>query len=266
MIYLEKVHLLNAAVQHFEAVRNEIGERRRRLTQNLNNLIAARASKSEIAVLESRAKDVEAEFTGAFDAWEAATKLRASCYTWAHQQGKNPQDEYEPPRPHLAPAAGGRAVEQIKQLQAVREKIEAQLAEHAGTKSAPPPAKDLIAQKQMAVDAALDEVCNPKARLVDVDPTVLLVAIHADALRKIITGHIEKTIGKNGITPADKSARLAEIDATLLELEREEEQICLAIEAAGEYVSRREMFPPAIFFEIPAEDITGNEISMAASN
>lgn len=266
MIHREKIHILRNAEQHFDAVRNEIGARRRRIEEDLHNFRAAKMSEA-VTAAEKRAKDVEAEFIPAYAAYETARHLRMNCEAWLHRQREiTPQAKAAPTQPRLAPAAGGRAVEQIKQLEAVREKIAAQNAARAGLENAPPTAKELIAQKQMAVDAALDEVCNPKARLVDVDPTVLLVAIHADALRKTIAAHVEKTIGKNGIPSEEKSARLAEIDATLLELEREEERICLAIEAAGEAVLRRENFPPAVFFEVPAEDITGNDISMAAAS
>ncbi len=77
---------------------------------------------------------------------------------------------------------------------------------------------------------------RPKGDVVDLGP-VLAFVLGADALVAALAPHLERF--EDGPPAADRAAQIAEIDRQLLELERAEEQLIEASEAAGMPIARR---------------------------
>jgi hypothetical protein len=158
--------------------------------------------------------EIEKKFKKSYEAYLSSVTLLERCSRWLQAQG------YPMPEPETAP----------------------------------PPAKFLLAQKTAETDAILDSLCDPKKSLALVETNHILIAAHSEQLKKAITAHIEKTIGKAGLSVEQKATQLAALDQEIVQLEQKEERICMAIEAAGAFVARRADFPPAIFFAVSAED------------
>jgi hypothetical protein len=142
----------------------------------------------------------------------------------------------------------------IKELEDIRNSIVDLHEKRSAIETAPPPSKLLIAQKTAEIDAILDALCDPKKRLGFVETNLILIAANSEQLKKAIGGHIEHSIGKAGLSAEQKATQLAALDHKIVQLEQKEERICMAIEAAGAFVTRRADFPPAIFFAVSAED------------
>ena len=97
--------------------------------------------------------------------------------------------------------------------------------------------------------SSLTRTNTPK--LPEMDPeevTGLLVATHRESIRAVLAAEVEKAYeAGDGITAADRAARLAEITAQLEEVERAEELAIRQAEAAGlEILRRRDVSPDGL--------------------
>jgi hypothetical protein len=146
---------------------------------------------------------------------------------------------------------------QLEKLTTIREQIAGWKAARDDIESAPLPAKTIVDQKLAQIDQVLDILCHPEHELTKVnfahDVALLFIATFRDQLGKNITAHLQKTAGANALSPEEKLAKLAEVDSEILELERQEERLCVSLETGGVEVIRRGDLNPAAFFEVGPE-------------
>jgi hypothetical protein len=147
--------------------------------------------------------------------------------------------------------------DQLKKLADIREQIAQLTTDRDAVESSPTPAKLIVKQKLAQIDQALELISSPDYDFTKLhfahDVALLFIAAFGDQLKKNITAHIDKTADKNALSPEDKLSKLAELDREILDLEREEERICVSLEAGGVEVVRRGDLNPAAFFEAGPE-------------
>jgi len=238
----------------------EVGERRRQIHEHLihcrrnGNSPEARA---QLPSLEKSASDVEQEFVPKYQAYLDSRRFVERCAGWLANQRLPIPPTPEKPKikfGQAAPLYQNSAPEELfKRLEEVRAATVQISEERLEVETAPLRSKTLITQKSAEVDTVLGVLCDPKRHIETSDISLLFIATHADQLKKSLAAHIEKAVGKNGLDQDEKQERYKELDRRLDALLIEEEQICLAIEAADAFVVRRVEFSPAVFFAVSVE-------------
>lgn len=139
----------------------------------------------------------------------------------------------------------------MEKLGALREKIAGLKAGRQRVEALWPPVDGRVAEINQQVDSALDMLAHPEADLRRNKLEILFIAAHAAELKENLVQRAQKIWPQETVSPKEKAVRLAKLDREILELERDEEAICVALEAAGQdvFIDRRGDLNPAIFLE-----------------